>query len=82
MLDYQVDLLDVVLSWEHHVAVHDFSEGAACAPNIDLMAVVVAGEHDLRCSVIPSDDVFCQIFVLLEAQVSAQAKVTTAQQCK
>jgi len=76
MLDDQIDLFDVVLSWEHHITVHNFAQGTARTPNIDLTGVVVTGEHDLRCSIIPGDDVLGQIFTLLEAQVSAQAKVT------
>ena len=40
------------------------------------MVIFMAGKHDFWGTVVPSDHVLCQILITLQAQVTAQAKVT------
>ena len=63
--DDQIDLFDVVLAGEHNIAGHYFTQCAPCRPNVNLVTVFVAWEHDLGSSIITSHYVLCQVLVPL-----------------
>ena len=42
ILDDQINLLDIVLTWEHNTARHHFAKSASRRPNVHLMVIFMA----------------------------------------
>jgi len=76
LVSSQVDLLDVVLSGEHNLSIHDFSKWASRRPDVHFLGVLVTRKHNFWSSIVSCDDVLCQVFSFLFAQASAETKVT------
>ena len=76
-VDYQIDLFNVVLAWEHDASGHDFTKSAASWPNVYIVAVLVRAQHNLRCTVISSHHIFGQVFISLKTQVARKSKITS-----
>lgn len=75
-VDYQIDLFNVVLAWEHDASRHNFTESAASRPNVHIVAIFVRAQHNLRRTVISSHHILCQVFISLKTQVARKSKVT------
>ena len=65
-----------MLAREHYSSGHHFTESAASWPYVDLVTVVVTGEHDLGRPVVSRDHIFGQIFIFLQTQVATQPEIT------
>ena len=69
------ELVDVVLAWEERLALEHLGKDTAGAPDIDLDVILLPGEHDLGCPIVPRRDVASHLRILN----AGEAKVANLQ---
>ncbi len=58
------ELVDVVLAWEERLALEHLGEDATGTPDVDLDVILLPGEHDLGCTIVPRRDVAGHLRIL------------------